>query len=356
MKILSVKMRRLCVFVCLMLLPVLAACAKKENKENEPKSTELISGSFKLTLDGSFSQTSGKNQDEFTHYFGKNGGNTSLIIQTEYRNHASTDAAIDFLCSNIAQGYKVSKTDIKKEKTNDNEYYLFWNGDKSGKLLNCAAYVRFEEDSQLTAYYVDESAGTEEIRKELANIAENAVFTGKKLTVKDNYTIANTDFRIKISSNFDSPQLQDASSVDLSTDTIITGSDVIAVYYKAADSYERGDAYFKITPMKDQTKDIDEIAKEKANPVDAENDNLTKELTETTFGEVWPELTDSTVKSLKLYKITIVIKDNTFTAETYYFNINGRNYSAAVLYPYGDDDARKDLLNQFYNIEFIYAE
>ena len=187
-------------------------------------------------------------------------------------------------------------------------------------------------------------------------IAENAVFTGKKLTVKDNYTIANTDFRIKISSNFDSPQLQDASSVDLSTDTIITGSDVIAVYYKAADSYARGDAYFKITPMKDQTKDIDEIAKEKANPVDAENNNLTKELTETTFGEVWPELTDSTVKSLKLYKITIVIKDNTFTAETYYFNINGRNYSAAVLYPYGDDDARKDLLNQFYNIEFIYAE
>lgn len=360
MKSTSKLFRGLSLILCLVLVFSLAACGKDKDKDSDSSTsaadTELSIGNFKLTIDKSFEQTSGKYDGEDTKYFGKNGGRTSLVINDVFVNHASHDMAVGFICENMIDVYEVTTADIKQEKVDDDHYYLTWVGKYEGKNINGAAYLIFEQGSELAIYLVDEEASAEEIRAELQKVADTVAYTGEELIVKDNYTIMNNDFKIKINDGYETPQLQEAQSIDPSSDAVLVDADTIAIYFKNADTYDRGDSYFKIAPMKDQTKDIAELANEKAKPSDPDKSGLEKTLTETTMGEIWPDLTDDSLKEVKLYKLTIVIDDNPFTAETYYFNYNNKNYTAAVLYPYGDTEAHDKLLNQFYQVEFIKAE
>lgn len=361
------RFKKLRVFICILLILALAACGKKDsdNKDNTASQndtssntvngTELAIGDFKLTIDGSFLQTSGKYDGDDTKYFGKNGGRTSLIVNIPIENHASHEATIAFLCENISAGYEVAVSDISQEKIDDDHYYLAWKGKKDGKNLNCALYQIFTQGSQLSLYELDEEASAEDIRAELTAMAQTVEYTGKAFIEKDNYYISNEDFKIKVNEGFESPQLQEASSIDPSSDTIVIDSNLISITYKNADTFNRGDSYFKINVLKDQDGDIAEIAREKGKPKDEDNANLHKDFTETTLGELWPNITDEATKALPAYKITIVIDGNDFAADSIYFNINGRNYAIGVLYPKDDETAHQALADQFYNVEFIYS-
>ena len=347
--------RKLSLLLCLILVFALTACGKKDSDKKEASDTEVTVGTFKVTIDKSFIKSTGKYDSDDTKYFEKNLRSTSLVVHFEYTNHASHDAAMDFLRCNASDAYSVLPENIRQEKIDDNQYYLFWDSSKDDKELTCGVYVRFEQDSQLSIYEINAAENETDLRSELDSIAQTAVYTGKQLTVKDEpYYIENQDFRVKIDTDFDSPQLQQAVSVDPSTDSYIIEKNQIGVYYKAADTFDRGDSYFKINVLSDQDNDIYDIAKEKTNPKDTDNEKLAKELEETTMGAVWPNITDEELKNAPLYKVSIVIEDNPFAADSYYLSINGRNYTIGVLYPVGDDVARQTLTDQFYQVEFIY--
>lgn len=329
-----------------------------DNNGTAAEPTELELETYKLVIDGSYKPTIGKYSDDYTKYYKKNNDeDNSLVVQFTYTNHASHDAAVKFLEDNFAATYEISSEGINTDKIDNDRYYLYWSGQNDGKDMVCGVYVLFTEDTQLSIYEIytaDAVIGPDELRAEIEGVAGSAVYTGEKKEQPKFSAVANNDFRVTVAEGFDSPQLQEAASMDPSTDTVITDSKMIVVYYKEADTFDRGDSYFKITPMGDQTGDIAEIAKSKATPKDSNNSKLGKELTEATFGEIWPDLTDSAIRDTKIYKLSIIIDDNPFAADTYYFNINGRNYSAAVLYPRDDETARRELLDQFYQVEFIY--
>ena len=352
MKIKMKMIRRFLILTGLVLMLLLTACGESVPQLEESKSNEVELGYFKVKVFDYFKPTTGAESEETTRYFDGGKGGTALVIQFDKTNRSTTEARLDFLCENMASAFKTTPKRIKREKLSENRYYLSWTTKENGEDLPCGAYIYYEEMYELSIYEVGARFSAEELRSELTQIGETATYTGERMVKKDKYTLATPYFRVNIESKYDSPQLQEATEDP--SGLMLVNKDTINVYYKEADNYDRGDYYFKVTYLEDETKDIEELAKEKV-----ENKNYSNEkrlLEETTLGNVWPELKDDRLKQVKAYKVLIQIDDNPYSVEMYYFNLDGKNYDVGVLYNTNDETARKDLIDQFYQVEFVPTE
>ena len=345
--------RRMLILTGLILMLSLTACGEGVPQLAESNSTEVELGYFKVTVFDYFKPATGSESEETTRYFDGGKGETALVIHFDKTNRSSREARLDFLCENMASAFKTTPKRIKREKLSENRYYLSWTSRVNGEELPCGAYVFYEELYELTLYEVDALFTAEELRSELTQMGEKAVYTGAHFVKKDNYTLATPNFRVKIESKYDSPQLQEAT--EDSSGLMLVNKETIAVYYKEADTYTRGDAYFKLTYLPDQTKTIEELAREKAENKE-ESSKSNRVLEETTLGKIWPELKDDHLKSEKAYKIVATIDGNPYTVEMYYFAVDGKNYAAGLIYSSDDEATRKDMMDQFYQLEFVPTE
>ena len=357
MKKLMKMIRRMTILTGLIFMLSLTACGENEPLTVDSQSTESLSnevelGDFKFTVPEQFKPEAGEESDDTTRCFSGDNGETALVIKYDTCNHSSREARIDFICEIIAPEYNTTSKRIKREKLAEDRYYLYWTDRVNGEELCCGAYLCYAEDCELMIYETDTPVSAEELRTELVSIGETAVYTGTPSVKKDSYTIATADFRVHIGSNYDSPQLQEASEDP--SGIYMVNSDSIQVYYKEADIYYRGDSFFMISLLEDQTTDIAELAKDRAEPKETEGSLKSERvLEESTFGKIWPELKDDGLKSAKIYKLDIKIEDNEYLIEMYFFAFNGKNYSVGLSYVEGDETARKDFLDQFYQVEFV---
>ncbi len=353
MKHIGKKFKGAVLILSLILLFSLTACGEKVPELKEANSREEVLGYFKVSVFDYFKQTTGEESEETTKYFTGGAGETAFIMHLDQCNHSSNDARLDFLCEYMAEAYHTTSKRIRRDKLGEGRYYLYWDSINNGKHLPCGAYVVYAENYEFSLYEVDTMLTEEELRRELTEMGETAVYTGPVSLKLSDYTLETTRFRIHVKEGFDSPGLQDADEDPSGNYTV--DSDSIAVYYREADSYDRGDAYFKLTYLSDQTTDIAELAKKKAENQDGTTES-NRTLEETTIGGVWPELTDESLKSTKAYRLDISIEDNPYLVEIYYFAVDGNNYSVGLIYPAGDETTRKDLLAQFEQVEFIKTE
>ena len=347
----KVKMIRRCLILTgLILMLSLSACGESVPQLAESDTSEVELGDFKVTIFNYFKPATGSESEETTRYFDGGKGDTGLVLHYDKTNRSSYDARVDFLCENMAGAFKTTPKRIKREKLSENRYFLTWTSRVNGEDLPCAAYVYYEEMSQLTIYEVDAQFTEEELRSELMQIGETATYIGEHPVKKDKYTLATPSFRVTIEGNYYSPQLQEAT--EDSSGLMLLNDDEVTVYLTETDNYERGDIYLKIAYLPDQTTDIAEQAKKRSKNKDG--DNTTKRtLEETTLGEVWPELKDDHLKSIKAYDVNVQLENNPINAEVFLFSVDGKYYSIGLLYSEGDEEARKALMDQFYRVEFV---
>ncbi len=129
-------------------------------------------------------------------------------------------------------------------------------------------------------------------------------------------------------------------------------ADMIVINYSEGKAQPAGSSYFKIEKLKRQITDIREIAAGAAKLEDGEKINRTME--ESTIGELWPDRAMDSLTDRPVYHVTTEITENDFMFEHFFFQTDtGVNMVVAILYPAGDETARRDMMDQFLGVRFF---
>lgn len=128
--------------------------------------------------------------------------------------------------------------------------------------------------------------------------------------------------------------------------------DMIVVNYSEGKKIPENASYFKLEKLKRQETDIREIAEGAAKLQDGEKTGRTLE--ESTIGALWPDIKPDSLAGRAVYHVTTTIRDNDFMFEHFFFQTDaGVNMVVGIFYPIGDETARKDMMDQFYEVEFL---
>lgn len=129
-------------------------------------------------------------------------------------------------------------------------------------------------------------------------------------------------------------------------------ADMIVVNYAEGRKIPENSSYFKLEKLKRQETDIRLIAEEVVRLQDGEKMDRTME--ESTIGDIWPDISSERLTGQRVYHVTTVLRDNVFMFEHFFFQTDtGTNMVIGVFYPRGDIAARKDMMDQFLEVEFL---
>ena len=129
-------------------------------------------------------------------------------------------------------------------------------------------------------------------------------------------------------------------------------ADMIVVNYAEGKSIPESSSYFKLEKLKRQETDIRQIAGDAAKLQNGADVDCSME--ETTIGTIWPDIASDSLAGRTVYHVTSRIRDNDFMFEHFFFQTDaGVNMVIGVFYPRGDETARRDMMNQFLEVEFL---
>ena len=335
--------------VCMIMqIMLLTACGSKVPELTNDNRIELELWNFKVGIYDSFTKAEDQENNENLRYYTRDEGETILMIRTSPANNASHSANIDFLCDNLAAGYGIESSSIKREEMGSDRYYLSWQYVMEGTEFINGACVVFAGDSQINITEGSRSSDAEKIRTEVTRMGETVEYTGSYKAIEKDFQIETPDYRIHVGADYDSPERMEAKADDQGI--YRCEPEFVSVSYKAAPTVARGSSYFKISLL-DDAREVEEIARERATSLN--NEGIDRDFSEMLLGDIWTECKDTELASVRVYRLISRIEDNPYYSETFYFKKGSKKYVISVFYPDTDETARNDMMGQFYQVELI---
>lgn len=136
-----------------------------------------------------------------------------------------------------------------------------------------------------------------------------------------------------------------------------TDSEMIVVRYAAADNYDKGlISKFAIEYLDDQETQISDQAEKEYQRLQSGDVAEVLPLEETKMGEIWPELSDTSLSGMTAYKIKVCSREANYSTDKYYVEINHNKFCINISYPFENDDAMDEMYQLFDEMSPVFKE
>lgn len=151
---------------------------------------------------------------------------------------------------------------------------------------------------------------------------------------------------------FDSPQ---AADVRTESQNIYTSdSEMIVIRYAAVDDYDKGMiSKFVVEHLNDQDSSIGAQADNAYQKLQTSDAFEASPLEEVKLGEVWSDMSDTSLCSLIAYKVSAYNKEANYSTDRYYVEIEKDKFCISISYPLGDENTMNELYRLFYDVDFL---
>lgn len=326
---------------------------------DEANSTTINTTSFSLSVYDKYKLQEDESSENEKYFEGANSG-TALFVYDATAGNANLEANVEFYKSMLAESYEISDSEIEASAcpiaNHDKCYYLTWEYTKDDRNCIAVGYIIYEEDTILVLTENSYNADEKSMKEELLQIAQTVNYTGDYHLPKAGdypFFVQNAFVRVAVNEGFDSPQAADGRTK--SQDIYTSDSEMIVVRYAAADNYDKGMiSKFVVEHIDDQDSPIRIQADDAYQKLQTGNVFEDSSMEEVKLGEVWANLSDTTLSGLTAYKVKAHGKETNYSVDKYYVEVGDDKFCISISYLFGDQNTMEELYRLFYDVDFLF--